>query len=139
MLLRPFQTRLPHCSAKPHDLEECNRPTVFAAANRYSLITIGVIKTDLRTACPVTPFSATLPPLRMVRPSDPLICMRAFGGDPHTAHTTLAVVLDPLACEIFEDAFLDFGDPPFLLDWPEPTKLSRKGSITNLAGLTDYH
>jgi len=65
--------------------------------------------------------------------------MRAFGGDPHTAHTTLAVVLDPLACEIFGDAFPDFGDPPFLPDWPEPTKLSRKGSITNLAGLTNYH
>jgi len=121
MMLRSYRTRLPHCSARPHDLEECNRPTIFAAASRYSLITFDGISAELRATCPIAPLSATLPFLRMVRPYDPLICVRAFGGDPYTAHTTLAVVIHPLAARLSRMPSSNSATHPFCWLASQPT------------------
>jgi len=97
-------------------------------------MTIGCIKADLRTTCPVTPLSATLPPSQVVRPCDPLICMRAFGSDPHTAHTTLAVTLRPLASS-FQGSPPRIRRPTLSADGPESTNFLGSGRLLPSSGL----
>jgi len=68
MLRSIFGLGCPTCSTKPHGLTECNRPTVFTGATRYSPMTISGIGADLRASCPVAPRGTTLPPFQVARP-----------------------------------------------------------------------
>jgi len=63
--------------------------------------------------------------------------MRAFGSEPRTAHTTLAVLCRPLAKGFEKPSRIHRTRPfcqPTEADW-----LSWKGEVTTLAGFTEYH
>lgn len=96
----------------------------FRGANRYSLMTIGGIKADLRTVCLLAQTRA------------PSICVPALGRRSSYRHTTLAVLLDPVARGL--GCHPEIDHPVFLPADRSQTNFLDRDGLRSLAGFTKY-
>jgi len=122
----------PTCSTGTHEPTECNRPTVFHGATATRLMAIGSIDADLRTMYPITLFRGQSCH-RSGPVHNPFICMRAFGCEPHTAHTTLAVPCRPLAKGFEKPSRIRL--PALFANLREPISFLGRGRLLPLPGL----
>jgi len=150
MMLRSFGGQAaPLALGKPRGLWECNRSYYFHGANRYSLMTIGGIRTDLRITYPATSFDAALPACRWSGPWPFHLNTRIWKRSSYP-HSTLAVLLDPVATR-FREAIPEFANPLFLwtgrghhIDRNQHSNQSTQSTFsdraaTTLVGLLKYH